>query len=69
MKHHDICPADSCSPLAVASQRVCHSESSLTTEIPEIHFLLLEGVQERAKVSKDTVFLPGGTQKLMEVSP
>lgn len=66
--HHDICPADSHSPLTVASQLVCRSESSLNTEIPEIHLLLLEGVQERATVSKDSVFLPSRTQNLMEVS-
>lgn len=65
--HRDICPADSCSPLTVASQHVCHSESPLNAEIAEIHFLLLEGVQDGAKVSKDGAFLPGCTQKLVEV--
>lgn len=39
----------------------------LNAEIAEIHFLLLEGVQDGAKVSKDGAFLPGCTQKLMEV--
>lgn len=56
--HHGICPTDSHSPLTAASQHVCGSESSLNTEIPEIHLLLLEGVQERATAIQRQCFPP-----------